>query len=68
MGHRRAAGRTRGPLDRGPDRWVTSAEYIPSVIVVTRVPTENPVTSVPGFTAAVTVQVMLGVRGMSSGQ
>ena len=51
----------------GPDRWVTCAEYMPSVIVVMRVAAENPVTSVPGFTAAVAAQVMLGVPGMSTG-
>ena len=45
----------------GSDRWVTCAEYIPSVIVAIRVEAENPVTSVPGLTAAVAVQVMLGV-------
>jgi HAMP domain-containing protein len=32
-----------------------------------RVTAENPVTSVPGFTSAVAVQVMLGVPGMSIG-
>ena len=51
----------------GSDRWVTCAEYIPSVIVAIRVEAENPVTSVPGLTAAVAVQVMLGVSGTSTG-
>ena len=51
----------------GPERWVTCAEYIPSVIVVARVAAENPVTPVPGFTTPVAVQVMLGLPGMSSG-
>src|SRR5580698_1111937 len=51
----------------GADRWVTCAEYMPSVIVATCVVLEKPVTSAPGLTEAVAVQVRLGVPGMSTG-